>query len=409
MKHIIPKRVKYAEYAIRDVIVEAEKVKKKKKKILDFSVGDPIINGFDIPDKLKVALCKSVEKYNYYGNPIGEKEVREAICIKEKKYNNVYIEPENIITGNGVSEVFFIFSSGLFERGEEILVPNPCYPIFFTYPRFFGASVKFYNCNENNEWMPDVEDIKKKISKKTKAIVIINPNNPTGAVYDRKVLLEIANIAIENKLFLVCDEIYDHNVIEGKFYSLASIVKDYPTFVFNGISKCYFATGWRFGYMYLANPNKETLEMFEHLKKIARMRGFTNTVIQYAATTLMKKEPFLQPYMGEIKKRRDFFLKRLNELIEKYPYIDYVKPKGAFYIFPNIKKLIKKNIIKNDRDFVISLIKEKGIVFVYGSGFGKACYHYFRSVFIKSIEEIDEMFNKLELFIKNKSLNKSVK
>ncbi len=396
----IAKRVKHAEYAIRDVVLEVEKVKKEKR-IFDFSVGDPIINGFDIPKELKEALCWSVEKYNYYGNPIGEREVREAICIKEKKHNKVYIEPENIITGNGISEMFFIFSS-LFEKSHEFLVPNPCYPIFFTYPRFFGAKVSYYNCDEKNEWMPDVEDIKKKVTKRTRAIVIINPNNPTGAVYDKKTLLEIANIAIENNLLLICDEIYDHNVIEGNFYSLASLVKDYPVFGFNGISKCYFATGWRFGYMYLANPNEETLKILEAAKKVARMRGFTNTVIQVAAIRLMEKEPFFQTFTPEIRKRRDFFLKRLNELIEKYPFITYVKPKGAFYIFPNIEKMIKNGIVKSDKDFVFSLIREKGIVFVYGSGFGEKCNNYFRSVFLKNEEETDLMFNELEDFIKKR-------
>ncbi|MEM4296464.1 MAG: aminotransferase class I/II-fold pyridoxal phosphate-dependent enzyme [Candidatus Anstonellales archaeon] len=398
--NFIAQRVKYTEYAIRDVAVEAEKLKKMNKKIVDFSVGDPIKNGFDVPKELKKGLCKAVyEGHNYYADPVGEYETREAIAKKEKMHNNISIDPENIIIGNGISEVFLIFSAALFDKGDEILVPNPTYPIFFTYPRFFGAKVVYYKCDESNEWQPDLEDIKRKLNKRTKAIVIVNPNNPTGSIYSKEVLIEIAKIAKEKNLMLIADEIYDHNIIEGKFYSLASIVKDWPVFGFNGISKCYFATGWRFGYMYIANPDKKTEQIKDAVAKIARMRAYTNAPIQRAAQYLMKKEPFKQKFMFEIRKRRDYFMKRLDEIAD----ISYVRPRGAFYIFPNIGALVKNKVVKDDKDFVFSILRTHGLLFVHGSGFGPAGKNHFRSVFLPDKEKIDMCFDIMEKFLRKRS------
>jgi aspartate/methionine/tyrosine aminotransferase len=395
------KRVHYTEYAIRDVAVEAERLIKKGRKIIDFSVGDPIKNGFDIPEILKKGICNAVyQGYNYYADPSGERFTREAIAQKEKRHNNIDIDPDHIIVGNGISETFFIFCAAVFDKGDEILVPDPTYPIFFTYPTFFGATVKYYQCDENNDWEPSLESIKKNITKKTKALVIVNPNNPTGAVYSSKKIEEIASIARENNLMLITDEIYDHNIIEGNFKAVANIVKDYPVFGFNGISKCYFATGWRFGYFYVANPNKEALEIKEAVTKVARMRAYTNAPIQRAASELMKKEPFKQKQMKEIKKRRDLIMKRLDEI----RLLTYVKPKGAFYIFPNITELVRIGMFKDDKDFIFSILNDIGLLFVHGSGFGPSGKNHFRSVFLADEDKINKGFDMLHNYLKKKGL-----
>ncbi len=389
-------RIHELEYAIRDVVVEAKKVEKAGRKIIPLNIGDPLKYDFDVPEELKEYMVEAIKDgFNYYGDSLGEEDVGQAISYREKAFNNISIDPETIIVGNGVSEVFLMISAALFQNGEELLIPGPSYPIYTSYPKLFGGRPVEYRCDESDGWQPDIDDIRSKITEKTVGIVIINPNNPTGAVYDEKTIKEIADIAKEHNLLLFSDEIYDHNVLEGSFKSTSAIVKDYPVIGLNGISKSYLATGWRMGYMYIANPDEKVMEFKNAVAKMARARLCPVLPVQKAAKKLMLKEPLYFKGINEkYKKRRDLMVKRFNEING----FSVVKPKGAFYMFPRLDFSVLK-AWKDDRDFVYSLLRETGVLTVFGSGFGKYGKDHIRTVYLPPESVINEAMDKIEEFV----------
>ncbi len=394
------KRAAYIKYAIRDVVEEAKKVKSNGKEIINLNIGDPLKYDFETPKILRDALKKAVDEgYNYYADSIGERSTREAIAFKEKAFNDVETDPENIIIGNGVSEIVFMISAALLGKGDEILVPSPSYPIYITYPKLFDAIPVEYKCIEEEGWAPDVEDIRSKITEKTKAIVIINPNNPTGALYGEKVVKQITDLAAEHDLVILSDEIYDHNVLEGKFTSTAKIT-DYPIIGLNGISKSYMATGWRLGYMYLANPDDRMLRLKEEVAKVARARLCANTPVQKASEALFLKEPLdFKEVNKKYRERRDFLFKRFNEI----EGISTQKPKAAFYIFPKLDLEGKlKRVFGNDKEFVYELLWKTGVLTVFGSGFGECGKSHFRAVYLPELEMLKKATDLIEKFIGEK-------
>ncbi|RME79175.1 MAG: aminotransferase class I/II-fold pyridoxal phosphate-dependent enzyme [Methanobacteriota archaeon] len=381
-----PKRLAKARYAIRDIVKEAKKVEKAGKKVIYLNSGDPLRHGFDIPQELKEELCKAVANNNKYGDPVGELSTREAISKREKTVNGISLDSSNIVVGNGISEVFLLICAALLDEGDEILVPGPTYPIYKAYPEFLGAKVVEYRCDENSDWQPDIEDIRAKITPKTVAIVIINPNNPSGALYSSSVVKAIVDVAAEHSLIVFSDEIYDHNILEGEFRSTASLTS-YPIIGLNGISKAFFATGWRFGYMYIANPTEETSLLLDNVKKVANMRAYTNMPIQAAVSSFFDKEPYhMREAMDRIRKNRDYIVKRIGEI----DGLSLVKPRAAFYAFPSLPQGV------DDKDFVLSLLKEEGVLFVHGSGFGESGRGHFRIVYLGSEEELSTAMDGLE-------------
>jgi len=394
----ISKRNREIKYAIGDVTLKANKLKEQGKKILYLNTGDPIKYDFDVLEELKIGLCKAIENgYNFYGQSEGEVDVREAIVFKERVFNHVNIDKDFVFVSNGVSDVFLMVSSVLFENGEEILIPGPSYPIYITYPKLFGGKPIEYKCDESNNWQPDLEDIERKISDKTIAIVLINPNNPTGAIYDEKILKQIVDIAKAHNLLVIADEIYDHNVFEGEFKSIGSIIHDYPILVLNGISKSYLATGWRFGYGYIVNPDDNSREFIEAIRRILRARISPVTPIEEAAKHLFLKEPLNMTEINDkLRKRRDLMYERFNE-IEGF---SVVKPKGALYMFPKINfKILNK--WRNDVEFVYDLLDKTGVLTVFGSGFGIYGKDHLRIVFLPNEDTINEAMDKIEKFVKS--------
>jgi alanine-synthesizing transaminase len=396
-------RASNIEYAIRDVIAYTTQLVKDGKKIYYLNIGDPAAFDFKTPQNVKDALCKAVQKDdNYYSPSEGRLDLREAIVRKEKKINNVDITADKVLITEGISEGIQMILGALVEKGDEILFPGPTYPPYISYTRFFDGTPVAYETIEGEGWHPNIDDLRSKITKKTRAIVIINPNNPTGSVYDRKTIKEILDIAGEHDLPVLSDEIYDQLTYEKEFVSAAYLSKDVPIVGLNGFSKVYQMTGLRLGYMYFKGKGKQLDALKEGVEKECRIRICANTPVQIAATAALNgPQDFVKDIVDRLKQRRDFAWKRLNEI----EGISTTKPEGAFYIFPKIHAVGTR--WKTDMEFVVELLKETGVLIVNGSGFdpvyGKG---HARAVFLPPIAELEEAFNALEEFMKKSKSKK---
>ncbi|MCJ7429914.1 aminotransferase class I/II-fold pyridoxal phosphate-dependent enzyme, partial [Candidatus Bathyarchaeota archaeon] len=266
----VTERVRTIEYAIRDVVVHAMQVAKTGKKIFYLNIGDPVAFDFDTPAHIKQALIKAVEEgQNAYSASEGLPELRQAISDKEKRVNGVDISAEKVIVTTGISEGIQMVMAALINAGDEVLLPGPTYPPYISYAKFFGGNPVTYETVEENGWQPNIDDLRSKISKKTRGIAVINPNNPCGALYDEKVVKQIADLAGEYDLPILSDEIYDQIIYEKRFVSTAHLAKDVPVVGLNGFSKAYLMTGWRLGYLYFHDQNGELEELKQCIEKEA--------------------------------------------------------------------------------------------------------------------------------------------
>jgi aspartate/methionine/tyrosine aminotransferase len=390
-------RTKNIEYAIRDVIGFAKNLEKQGKKIHYLNIGDPVKYDFDTPQYIKQALFDAVNAgKNWYAASEGERDLKEAISEKEKKVNNVGISPEDVVVTQGLSEAIQMLTAAIVEKGDEILIPDPTYPPYMSYVQFFEGRPVPYRTIEVEGWQPDVDDIRKKISRSTRAIVIINPNNPTGAFYDEKAVKEIVNVAAEYGLLVLSDEIYDRIIYEKKFVSTSCIAKDYPVVGLNGFSKAYLMTGWRLGYIYFHDSNEQLKELKQCVEKETRIRLSANTPVQKAgAAALRGPQDHIKKMVGQLRERRDYTLKRFCEI----DGISCTEPQGAFYVFPKIEGIGSR--WKNDMEFVLDVLNNTGTLLVPGSGFGETYgSRHVRAVFCASMETLEAAFDNLEKFMK---------
>ena len=393
----VTSRAHNIEYAIRDVIAYTTQLVKDGRKIYYLNIGDPAAFDFKTPQNVKDALCTAVHKDdNYYSPSEGRLDLREAIARKERKVNNVDITADNVLVTEGISEGIQMILGALVEKGDEILFPGPTYPPYISYTRFFDGKPVSYETVEEEGWHPNIDDLRRKVTKKTRAIVIINPNNPTGSVYDKKEVKSVLDIAGEHDLPVLSDEIYDQLTYEKEFASAACLSKDVPVVGLNGFSKVYSMTGLRLGYMYFKGEGKVLDSLREGVEKECRIRICANTPVQIAATAALNgPQGHVKDVVDRLKQRRDFSWKRLNEI----QGVSTTKPEGAFYIFPKIHDVGTR--WKTDMGFVIDLLKQTGVLIVNGSGFdpvyGKG---HARAVFLPPISELEEAFNALEEFMK---------
>jgi alanine-synthesizing transaminase len=396
----VTNRARNIEYAIRDVICHTEQLIKEGKTIHYLNIGDPAAFDFTVPTHVKQALCEAVEKdQNQYSPSEGLPELREAVARKEKRVNNVDITSEDVLITEGISEGIEMTLAALVEQGDEILFPGPTYPPYISYTKFFNGTPVAYETVEDEDWQPNIDDLKKKISKKTRALVITNPNNPTGALYERKIVQEMLDLAAENDLLVISDEIYDQITYSKEFCSTAHLAKDVPVVVFNGFSKAYQMTGWRLGYMYFKGPNGELKELKQAIEKQCRIRLSANTPVQKAgAAALNGPQDQIKEVVDKLRERRDFAWKRLNEI----DGVSCTKPEGAFYIFPKIHEVGSR--WQTDMQFVVELLKETGVLIVNGSGFDPVYgAGHVRAVFLPPIEMLDTALNEIERFMKKKN------
>lgn len=385
------------EYAIRDVIVKAEELRRSGKKILYLNIGDPVKYGFETPPHIRRALEKAVEDgANYYSPSEGIKELREAVADKERRVNGAQLDASNIVITAGISEAILFLMAAIVNPGDEVLLPGPCYSPYMAYAKFFEGTPITYRTIEDRRWAPDLSDIEAKITKRTRLIVIINPNNPTGSVYSEDEILKILELAAANNIPVAADEIYDRLIYDAKFSSVASLAKDVPLIGLNGFSKAYLMTGWRLGYVYLQDPGGALTGVWDGIMRLSRVRLNASTPAQLAAIEALRgPQDHIREMVAKLRRRRDYSLTRVSSI----PGLSATKPEGAFYLFPRINLTGTK--WKNDEEFVSELLKETGVLVVHGSGFdpvhGK---NHFRTVFLPDENLLKEAFDAMESFMK---------
>ena len=387
----VSKKVSGVEYAIRDVVSTAKDLEKDGKIIDYLNIGDPAQYGFQPPENVKQAYINAIRKdKNYYSDSEGIQELRSAIAEKENS-KGLSISADNVLVTNGVSEGLDMIMSSIVEEGDEVLLPGPYYPPYASYIRLHGGiPIEFSVDLEKST--PDIDDIKSKITPKTIAICLISPNNPTGAVFEENSLKKLIDVANENNLYIICDEIYDQIVFDKKFVGIGKVAGNSPVIILNGFSKVHLMSGWRIGY--IAFNNSPQLDLIrEHLPKLARVRISTSHPVQYAALeSLQGPQEYISKFVSELKKHRDLVVSRLNSM----PGISCSNPKGAFYAFPKIEN----NPFKSDKEFILNLLKSKGVLTVHGSGFGvKYGSGYFRLVFLPNIAKLNSALDKIEDFV----------
>jgi len=388
----ISNRTSEVEYAIRDIIVHAREYEKTGREIIYLNIGDPVKYDFKTPDHIKQALIDSVSNdLNYYTESEGLYELREAIVEKEER-KGLSITADDVLVTNGVSEGLDMTMASIVDPNTEVLMPGPYYPPYASYVKFYGGKPVEFKLTPDGK--PDLEDLISKITPRTRAICIISPNNPTGEVFDQKSLKQLVDIAAEHSLYLICDEIYDNLIFEGEFTGIGKVAKDSPVILLNGFSKVYLMTGLRCGYICM-NSNCSKLENIRNnIPKLARVRISTNLPVQKAAIAALRGPQDHIPMMvSKLRRRRDLVVKRLNQISS----ISCNVPKGAFYAFPKINLTSRW---KNDKQFVLDLLNETGVLTVHGSGFGSNFgTDHFRIVYLPQEQILDEAMNKLEHFI----------
>lgn len=387
----LARRISTLEYAIRDVVAPAKELEKKGYEILKLNIGDPVKYDFDAPEHAKEAYIRAIkEGKNYYADSEGVPEARAAVIEREERINGIKAQGQRVIITKGVGEVIEHVFGALIDNGDEALVPGPSYPLYVSLPRYFGGRSIEYKCDEENEWNPDTEDIKEKVSSKTKVISVINPNNPTGAVYSKETLKAIVDLAVDHDLVITSDEIYDEIVFQD-YVPLTKLAVDAGASIvqMNGMSKNFFATGWRIGYGVFYNSD----ELYNACAAEARNHLCAPTPAQFAmAEVLNGPRDFLEENKKKIMKRSEYCYKRCNEI-----GLPCVKPKGAFYAFPRIGD---GNV--DDKQWVLDLLREKQVLTVFGSGFGKYGKGHFRIVCLPPEDILEEAFNRIDDFIKSR-------
>jgi len=387
----VSKKVAGVEYAIRDIVESARKVQQKGMQVDYLNIGDPVQFGFQPPDNVRQALIDAINKgENYYSSSEGLLELRQEIAKKEN-VKGLSISSEEILVTNGVSEGLDMVISSIVEDGDEVLLPGPYYPPYASYVRLHGGIPIEFAVDLNNS-TPDIEDIKSKITSKTVAICLISPNNPTGVVFNEKSLKDLVDIANQYNLYIICDEIYDQIIFDEKFVGIGKVAGDSPVIILNGFSKVHLMSGWRIGYIAF-NQSSKLDALRENLPKLARVRIATSLPVQYAALeSLRGPQDYIGNFVSEVKKHRDFVVKRLNEM----PGLSCPNPKGAFYAFPKIED----NRFGTDKEFVTKLLESKGVLTVHGSGFGeKYGSGHFRLVYLPDMQVLDSAMNKIEEFV----------
>jgi len=390
---IVPsKRTEKITYAIRDVVVEAQKLEKQGKKIIYLNIGDPLKYDFVTPQHMIDAVEANWNKSSSYADSMGLLEARQAVAREASKLNVPNVTEDDVILTSGGSEGISMALGAILNKGDNVLTPKPGYPLYNAVVNYVEGEINEYELDEDNEWQPDVEDMRRKINDKTKAIVLINPNNPTGALYTKETLKKVIDLAGEHNLPILSDETYDKIIFDDdfEFNAVGSLSKDVPVVTFNTLSKNYLCPGWRVGWSFFSGENIS--EYAESVKQLARARLSISHPMQYAVKPALEgPQDHIKEMVDKLRKRRDITYKRMNEI----PGISCVKPKGAFYAFPKLDLPIE-----SDKKFVLDFLREEGVLFVFGSGFGqKDNTKHFRIVFAASEEALNEGYDKLERYV----------
>ena len=386
-------------YDIRGPVMdEANAMIAKGEKILKLNIGNPAPFRFRAPADLIAQMTASLPDVEGYSDSKGLYAAREAIAAYDKTKGIEGVAPDDIYTGNGASELITMSMQALLDNGDEVLVPAPDYPLWTASVTLAGGTAVHYICDEQSSWYPDIDDMRSKITDKTKGIVIINPNNPTGALYPREILEQIAQLARENGLIIFSDEIYDRLLMDGaKHTSIASICPDVFCVTFNGLSKSHMIAGFRCGWMSLSGDRTNVKGYIEGLNMLSSMRLCSNVPAQAVIPVALKSNPQLETLLapgGRIYEQREYIVNRLNSI----EGMSAVRPQAAFYIFPRIDA--KRFNITNDEQFVLDFLKAKHILLVHGGGFHWETPDHFRIVYLPDLDSLKTSMDALEDFLK---------
>ncbi|MDO4641267.1 MAG: pyridoxal phosphate-dependent aminotransferase [Neisseria sp.] len=377
---------------------EALRLEEEGNKILKLNIGNPAPFGFEAPDEILVDVIRNLPSSQGYCDSKGLYSARKAIVHYYQTKNLRDITVNDVYIGNGVSELITMSLQALLNDGDEILIPAPDYPLWTAAATLAGGTPRHYLCDEENQWFPDIDDIKSKVTPNTKAIVIINPNNPTGAVYSKETLLEIVEIARVNNLIIFADEIYDKILYDGAVHHhIAALAPDLLTITFNGLSKAYRVAGFRMGWMVLNGPKHQAKGYIEGLDMLSSMRLCANTPMQHAIQTALGGYQSINDLVlpgGRLLEQRN----KAHEMLTQIPGISCVKPQGAMYLFPKIDTEMYR--IHDDMRFIFDLLQQEKVLLVQGSGFNWPKPDHFRVVTLPYVHQIEEAMTKLARFLK---------
>ena len=396
MEILKSERLNNLSYAIRGPIFDkALELEKQGHSVLKLNIGNPSPFGFDVPEAMKAAMTEHLRKAEGYSHHLGVMEVRETICNYYLQNGFSGIKPDEIFVGNGVSELIIMCMQALLNPGDEVLVPAPDYPLWTAAVGFGSGKAVHYVCDEADEWNPDVKDIERKITARTKAIVIINPNNPTGAVYKREVLQQIVDLAEKHNLVLFSDEIYDKVLYDGLEHIPVATLSDNVHFMtFGGLSKNYFACGFRGGWV--IPSGKRSKSFLEGLNLLASMRLCANVPTQYTIAAALADDSVIRGMIapgGRLYEQKELIHSKMSAI----DGVSCVKPKGSLYMFPRID--LSRFNIEDDVAFTYDLLTEKKVLVVAGTGFNFVDKEHFRIVFLPDYATLSDAADRIAEFL----------
>ncbi|RRA85877.1 pyridoxal phosphate-dependent aminotransferase [Streptococcus agalactiae] len=390
-------KLEHVAYDIRGpVLEEADRMRANGEKILRLNTGNPAAFGFEAPDEVIRDLITNARESEGYSDSKGIFSARKAV-MQYYQLQNIHVDMDDIYIVNGVSEGISMSMQALLDNDDEVLVPMPDYPLWTACVSLAGGNAVHYICDEEANWYPDIDDIKSKITSKTKAIVLINPNNPTGAVYPREILQEIVDIARQNDLIIFSDEVYDRLVMDGmEHIPIASIAEDIFTVTLSGLSKSHRICGFRVGWMVLSGPRQHVKGYIEGLNMLANMRLCSNVLAQQVIQTSLGGQQSIDSMLlpgGRIYEQRNYIHKAINEI----PGLSAVKPNAGLYLFPKIDTDMYR--IDNDEEFVLNFLKQEKVLLTHGRGFNMNTADHFRIVYLPPVDELTELQEKMARFL----------
>ncbi len=385
-------------YEIRGPVLEAaNQLEEEGHRILKLNIGNPAPFGFEAPDEIIQDVIANLSQAQGYCDSRGLFSARKAIMQDCQARGLIETQLKDIYLGNGVSELIGFATQCLLNDGDEVLIPSPDYPLWTAATSLAGGNPVHYLCDEQSDWFPDIDDIRAKITERTRAIVVINPNNPTGAVYSEALLLDIAKLAEEFQLVVFADEIYDRILYDDAVHvPMAALVKETLCISFNGLSKAYRLAGFRSGWMILSGQQRHANDFIEGLNILASMRLCANVPAQFAIQTALGGYQSINEYLlpnGRLTKQRNLAVQMLNDI----PGLSCSTPKGAIYLFPKLD--LKRFNISNDERFVLDFLKAQKVLLVQGTGFNWPTPDHFRVVFLPQLDELEKAISKLANFL----------
>jgi alanine-synthesizing transaminase len=399
-------RLTHVAYDIRGEIYEqSQALARQGHQILSLHIGDPAPFGFSVPEPIIQQMAANLHQAQGYGDALGLPEAREAVRQAYLKRSFDHLQTDDVYIGNGVSELAMISLQALLNDGDEILVPTPDYPLWTSAVNLFGGHTVYYRCDEASHWYPDPEDIRRKITRRTKGIVLINPNNPTGAVYPADVLSRIADIGAEYNLVIFSDEIYDKILYDGvKHTSIATLNPDALCLTFSGLTKNYRVPGFRAGWMIVSGARHKAKDFIGGITLLANLRVCGNQQVQFAIKAALEGHQCIEDLTapgGRLRIQRDLCYQKISQL----PGVRCSKPMGAFYLFA---KLDLPNFdLSSDYDFVLKLLKEEKVLIVHGTGFNHYSNDHFRVVFLPDTDILTTAINRMAMFLERHQSRKT--